>query len=365
MRRTLLIMVLFALVAFAGDFATGGAELTKFKGYGTFRETMFGQEGNPQGIEFKDYVWMAWIPKINDRLDLCIAAQNTTIGSATTFLDQLYLNMKLSDNFSIRGGQFKVPFGYGMTRSGGSMLFADRTLIVTGKPSGAVAGSDFGLYGGKDIGSMLTVKFAPVTVDLMLSNGTGNNTRADTTIDNQFTARLAVDPTDWLTIGGSLAMVGRPDYIVIEASGDTTEVEAWSSNGMDFFAVANYPVSSTGTLNFAGEYMMMGYPGNDVENVEHHDGARMSVMAGYDMQLEGDVILAIQPAVRYDSVDPINSWATSGDEPEDNYTAIDFCVGIELFSKYNTIQIGSRTYGFENKDVDGYTDIYTKWRMNF
>lgn len=356
MRRTLLVMVLFALVAFAGAFATGGAELTKFKGYGTFRWTGFGQEGNPQMTEYRDYVWMAWIPKINDRVDLCIAAQNTTTGSATTVLDQVFLNMKITDNFSIRGGQFKVPFGYGFLRSGGSMYFADRTAIVTT--------SGFMHYGGKDIGAMLTAKFAPVTVDLMLSNGTGNNMRADSTVYNQFTARLAVDPVDWLTIGGSFALIGRPDYIVI-AGPDTTEVEGWDGTGMDFFAVANYPVSSTGTLCFTGEYMMLGYPAIDVDGWETRDGARMSVMAGYDMQFDGDVLVNIMPAVRYDSVNPWGATQVGTDEPEDNKTFIDFCVNMGLFSKHNTIQIGTRTYGFEDTDTDSYTDFYTKWRMNF
>lgn len=346
MKRTLMVLAVLTLVAFAGDFATGGAELTKFKGYGTFRWTMYGQEGNAVGSEFKDYIWMAWVPKINDHLSLCIAAQNTTTGSNVTQLDQLFLDMKLTQCLSIRGGQFKVPFGYGYTRSGGSMLFADRTSIISG--------SDFGLYGGKDIGAMLTVEFAPVTVDLMLSNGTGNNMRADTSVNNQFTARLAVEPTEWLTIGGSVAMVGQPEL------GDS--LDSWSSTGMDFFAVANYPVSPSGTLNFAGEYMMLGANGVIGEDVDAHDGARMSVMAGYDVQLDGEVLLAIQPAVRYDSIDPID--VTGNDDAEDNMTVIDFCVGIDLFSKYNTLQIGARSIGYE-ADVDGYTDIYTKWRMNF
>ncbi len=345
MKRAIMVLAVLTLVAFAGDFATGGAELTKFKGYGTFRWTMYGMEGANPASEFKDYVWMAWVPKINDHLDLCIAAQNTTTGSSVTVLDQMYLDMKLTECLSVRGGQFKVPFGYGYTRSGGSMLFADRAF--------AISGSDFMLYGGKDIGAMLTAEFAPVTIDLMLSNGTGNNMHADTLCSKQFTARLAVEPTEWLTIGGSLAMIGQP-----EITDTTGTMDSWSSNGMDFFAVANYPVSATGTLNFAGEYMILGQNGVISEDADSHDGARMSVMAGYDMQLDGDVILAIQPAVRYDSIDPI------ADIDDNNLTAIDFCVGIELFSKYNTLQIGARNYGFE-ADVDGYTDIYTKWRMNF
>lgn len=356
MKRTLMVLALFALVAFAGDFATGGADLTKFKGYGTFRWTSFGSEGNPQGSEFKDYVWMAWAPRINDHVDLCIAMQNVTIKDYITQLDQLFLNMKINDNFSVRGGQFKVPFGYGMTRSGGSMYFADRTVII--------GGGDFNNFGGKDIGAMLTAKFAPVTVDLMLSNGTGNNHRADTTVNNQFTARLTAKPVDWLTVGGSLAMIGNPEIVIVGDSLETT-IDAYSTNGIDFFAAANYPVSPTAKLCFEGEYMILTDKREIAEGWEANGGARMSVMVGYDMELDGDTFVRLMPAIRYDSIDPVAPIVEDADAPENNKTYIDVCVNIGIFSKLNTLQIGSRTYGFENEDIDGFTNIYTKWRMNF
>jgi hypothetical protein len=54
-----------------------------------------------------------------------------------------------------------------------------------------------------------------------------------------------------------------------------------------------------------------------------------------------------------------------GEETEDNKTAIDFCVNLDLSSAANTLQLGARNYGFELEDIDGYTDIYANWRMNF
>ncbi len=352
MKRTLIVLAVFALVAFAGDMVSGGSELTKFTGYGTFRWTMNGEEDHNPASTMRTYSYISWIPKLNEYADAKIAATITTPGDEDFKVCYAYLNLHFTDNFTLTGGQLNVPFGYGYTRSGGSMLFADRTSIVSG--------SDFNAYGGKGIMTVLTAEFAPVTVDLALSNGNGMNAAADDTLmKKQFTARLAVDPTEWLTIGGSMAMIGMPD------DDDTEDVdESWSSNGMDFFAVANYPVTPTGTLNFVGEYMMLA--AYDVEDA--HDGARMSVMAAYDAQLDGDVIKAIQPAVRYDSIDPID--VTGNDDLEDNYTAIDFCVGVELFSNKNTIQIGARNYGFENTDVEeggteSYTDIYANWRINF
>ncbi|PIE52601.1 hypothetical protein CSA37_05820 [Candidatus Fermentibacteria bacterium] len=281
-----------------------------------------------------------------------VSFSHKTTSNQLVQFDQIYLNLHLDENFSLRGGQFKVPFGYAYTRSGGSMYFADRAAIGTG--------SQYKLYGGKDIGAMLTVNYQPVTFDLMISNGTGSDAHADTTINKQITARIAAEPADWLTVGASYARIGRPE---IEDSTGTTE--EWSSMGMDFYAVAEYPLSPSGTLLFTGEYMMLGYNGADVEGQEHHDGSRMSLMLGYKAELNSDVLVSVLPAVRYDACDPIASWAESADEPEDNRSFLDYCVNLGLFNKRNTLQIGARSYSRENDDWDGYTDMYANWRINF
>lgn len=352
MKRALVVLAVLALIAVAGDMSTGGAELTKFKGYGTFRWTSFGEEDNNPANEFSDYIWMAWIPRISEQVDFCVSFQHTTTENNGVQFDQMYLNLNMGENFSVRGGQFKVPFGYAYTRSGGSMYFADRAYTGTG--------AQFNIYGGKDIGAMLTAEYAPVTVDLMFSNGTGSDAHADTVCNKQFTARITAEPTDWLTIGGSVAMIGQPERMV-----EGVTLEDWSSMGLDFFAVADYPVSPTGTFLFTGEYMMLGYPGNDVEGMEMHDGARMSVMAGYKADLNGEFLVSVLPTVRYDTNDLIATWAEGGDEPEDNRSYLDFCVNLGLFNQYNTLQVGARNFSREDSDWEGYTDIYANWRINF
>lgn len=40
-------------------------------------------------------------------------------------------------------------------------------------------------------------------------------------------------------------------------------------------------------------------------------------------------------------------------------------VALDLTSGKNTLMLGARNYGFENGDIDGYTNIYLNWRMNF
>ena len=352
MKRAIMVLAVLTLVAFAGDFATGGAELTKFKGYGTFRWTMYGEEDADPSNEFSDYVWMAWVPKINDNLDFCVSAKHTQMGGFD--FDAMYLNMYLTDGISVMGGQFKRPFGYAYTRSGGSMYFADRSMItVNGFGSEETRVSHFEKFGGLDTGAMATVEFAPVTVDLMISNGTGANAAANPMVKKQFTARLAVDPTEWLTLGGSFAMVGTPE------SEEPADADAVSATGMDFFAVADYPVSSTGTLRFVGEYMILGADDNMDDAA---DGNGMSVMAGYNMDLDGEVLVSVMPAVRYDAVTPIDN---TGEAEDNGFSRIDFCVNLGLFSNLNTLQVGMSNYGAEAEGFDSYTDIYANWRMNF
>ncbi len=373
MKRTIVVLMILAVVALAGDMVSGGSELTKFSGHASFRFSMFGEEDPLTSSTMSTYSYVNWVPKLNDYVDGKIGATVTTPTVGTSFdVCYAYLNLHFTDNFTLSAGQMNIPFGYAYTRSSGSMLFADRASMVTNPPGSSNINplpgyGDFGLYGGKDNMAMLTVNYAPVTVDLAFSNGNGTNFDADTTVNKQFTARLAVEPTEWLTVGGSVAMIGQPELTLV-SGGPTTD--SWSSNGIDVFAVANYPLSSTGTINFVGEYMMLGYPSNDVTGFELHDGARMSIMGGYDMELDGEVILAVQPAVRFDTIDPIATWADTATEPEDNQTIIDFCVGVDLFTNLNTLQLGMRNYSWENDDVatggtESYNDMYVKWRMNF
>ena len=56
-------------------------------------------------------------------------------------------------------------------------------------------------------------------------------------------------------------------------------------------------------------------------------------------------------------------------DEEDEYDkgAIDFCINLDLYSGKNTLQVGARSWTFEDNDVqgDGYTDMYLGWRMKF
>jgi len=180
-------------------------------------------------------------------------------------------------------------------------------------------------------------------------------------MNKQFTASLVAEPMDWMTIGAGVAMIGQPALLDTLLSIDT---DSWSATGIDFYLLADYPINESATLNFAGEYMMLGRTGEELESVEKKDGTDYYVSLGGKFDVDMGAITAIQPAVRYESYSPSYLLASGADEPEDNQTIIDFCLNLHA-GNMNTFQLGGRNMGYEDGDLEGYTDIYASWRMKF
>lgn len=351
MIRTIAVIMLLGAVAPAlGQFATGGSELLRFRGTGLFRWERSGLEGADPEHNMTACAIADWLPKLNHRVDGQFSLE-LYAGSGMLKLTDLFLNLHLSENLALRGGQFKLPFGYAYTLSSATMPFAHRAAVVgTG---------DFNAYGGRDIGACVTASAGRVRFDLAFSNGTGDNQTADTTISNQMTARVAADPLDWMQVGVSAAVIGRPE----QASGEVT-VDSWSGLGLDLYTLTDFTLTETARLHFAGEYMNLGFAGPEVETLERNDAHAMLFTLAASFETGSEAVQTVRPAVRYEILSPM-TYYTPGNEPEDNKTALDFCLNLDLFSPSNTLQIGGRTYGYENPGINGYTDVYVNWRMNF
>lgn len=358
MRLALAAVAVVALVAFAGgEFATGGSDLMKFKGYGMATLHMWGQEGANPSMSFDGYANFDWRPQVNDWLGAKVNWKVYTWQSNGGFkLEDAYLNLALTENFSVMGGQFKRPWGYAYTRSGSSMYFYQRARIVNA--------SAFDWYGGRDVGLNIHGDFDVVALDLAFQNGTGDNTAAygdsaDAYINKQVTIRAEAMPNEWATIGIAYGMANRASSLNEDGGDD----ETYSAGGIDGYAVVEYPLSETGTLLFTGEYMMLPYLGPDVEGVDPYDGMAYSLMLGGMFEVDMGRITAITPAVRYDQIDPALEVDPEVD-PEDNYGAIDFCLNVHT-GPMNTLQLGARNYTGEAENFDGWTDFYANWRMTF
>ncbi len=341
------VILVLATVAFAtGEFSTGGAELWKFKGWGTFRTDMYGQEDAEPDMAFSSVWDLVWEPKLNDMLSARAELTMTACADGMADIKDAYLNLMPADGFCIRGGQLKRNIGWGFLEPSTDLLFPDRPLY-TGY-------SLFGRYGKRDIGAMLIGEFDMFSIDLAYTNGVVEGPETDS--NKQFTIHATIEPAEWATIGAGMGM-----YAAYE---DTTMEDTFSSSAMDFYGIVKYPMSETMDLHFTGEYLMLGLDSPDVEGMEKTDGTAMTVALGATFGIDGALITGITPMIRYETISPAYMAAEGADEPEDDYGAIDFCGNIHMGSN-NVLQLGARSYSFQSEDVDGYTDIILNWRMNF
>jgi hypothetical protein len=284
-------------------------------------------------------------------------------GNSTLQVCDAFLNMNIVPELSIKAGQFKIPFGWAYNSSGGGQYFLDRAAVTdTG---------DFGNFGGRDVGLALHGQLDMVGVDVSYFNGTGTYTDADTTVNKEFAALLTVKATDWLTIAGGTAMIGQPNHQEMVITEDTLgadtsylSVKEWSATGIDAYVLVDYPISETANLIFQGEFMQTGYAGPDITNYEKTAGTAYYATLGANFGLENSFLSGIMPVIRYESLSPATNFASGATEPKDNTTVMDFGLNCYLTPR-NTIQIGGRNVSYEADNVDGYTDMYLGWRMNF
>jgi len=343
------VLVVFAVSMATGEFSTGGSEIMKIKGYGITRFDVWGAEGADPDMGFCGQFDLNWEPTFGDYLAARAELNATTAGGGQAKLLDGFLDLTPAEGLTIRGGQFKRNFGWGYLEPTTALLFPDRPMYASS--------SDFLYYGGRDIGASVIGTFDPVMVDVAYTNGSGQNTPEDDS-NKQFTVHAAITPAAWVTLGGGLGIFAAPDT----TTADTTD--SFTSDAFDIYGIVHYPVAETVTLDFTGELLSLGFAGLDVEGMEKTSGGALTLALGARFGLNGSLITAIQPAVRFENVSPATQLPTGSADLSDNYGAIDACVGVEM-GPMNTLQIGARNHSFEADGVDSYTDFIVNWRMKF
>ncbi len=343
----IMILILASSIALAsGEFSTGGSELLQFKGYVISTFNTYGEEDADPDNGFSVLATIEWYPRLNEWVDAKIAFKSQPTKYTGDFEDlsltteDITINMHFNDVATFTMGHFKRPFGYSYTRSGSSMYFRDRALL-----SGTF--SDFGK---RDIGGNLALSFGPADIDLAYTNGAGDNEPEDDS-HKSFTAHAVLEPVDGIQVAGAFGSYTE--------NADSTAETSISATALDFYTIVNQPLSETVELSFIGEYMMIGEPMEDGSDWTDANGYAVTLLASFD--LDGNLIQAVRPALRYEN----NSPGYTGDDPEDDEGAIDFCLNLDLYSSKNTVQIGMRNYTFQSEDEDSYTDMYFGWRMKF
>lgn len=353
MKYALCIVALVATLGFAGSTFDGGcADTFGINGYTKAWVYMFGTEDHDPANTFRAYNWTAFTARLNDYVYGCVGTQFKTYdGNSSIQVCDAFLNMDIVPELSIKAGQFKIPFGWAFNSSGGGQYFLDRAA-VTITP-------DFNNFGGRDVGLSIHGQFDMVGIDVAYFNGTGAYTDADTSVTKEIAALLTVDAAEWLTIAGGVAMIGQPE--IADSSGT---IEEWSATGINAYVLADYPLSDAANLRFEGEFLQAGWTGPDYDGFDEKAGMDYYAMLGVNFDLEDGFLTSIMPAVRYESLSPSTLVADDADDPEDNTTVMDFCLNCYL-TPANTIQIGGRNISYEAEGLDGYTDMYLGWRMNF
>lgn len=355
MKYALGLVVLVATLSFAGsDFSGGCAETFGISGYTKAWIYMYGAENHDPANTFRAYNWTSFTARLNDHVYGSVGTQfKSWNGNIDIQVCDAFLNMNIIPELSIKAGQFKIPFGWAFNSAGGGQYFLDRAA-VTGT-------DDFNNFGGRDVGIKLHGQFDMVGIDVAYFNGTGAYTDADTSTTKEFAALLTVKATDWLTIAGGAAMIGEP--AVYDSAGAVVE-EEWSATGIDAYVLVDYPISPSADLIFQGEFMQSGWAAPEVIGGEGQDGSAFYALAGVNIDLENSFLASIMPVVRYESLSPSYFLVTGGTAPENGMTVIDGCVNCFITAK-NDIQIGLRNVAYEDDTLDGYTDMYLGWRMNF
>lgn len=355
MKFALGLIVLVAMLSFAGSTFDGGcAETFGISGYTKAWVYMFGEEDHDPENSFRAYNWTAFTARLTDNVYGCVGTQfNTYNGNSSIQVCDVFLNMDIIPELSIKAGQFKIPLGYAFTCSGGGIYFLDRAA-VTGT-------TEFNNFGGRDVGVQLHGQFDMVGIDVGYFNGTGAYDDAlDSLANKEIAALLTVDATDWLTIAGGFAIIGQPELVE-----DTVITqEEWSATAFDVYLLADYPLSDAADLRFEGEFLQAGYAGAEDIGGEWEAAMAYYAMMGVNFQLENSFLASVMPAVRYESLSPYEYVVPDEDAVEEDITIIDGCVNCYLTPKHN-IQIGVRNISYQDEDMEGYTDMYLGWRMNF
>ncbi len=337
-----------ATIAMAsGEFSTGGAELLKFKGYLINTFNIYGEEDADPDNGFSVIATIEWLPRLNEWVDAKIAFKSQPTKYTGSYEDlsltteDIAINMHFSDVVTFSMGHFKRPFCYNYTRSSSSMYFRDRAML-TGM---------IGDFGKRDIGANVELDFGIADIDLAYTNGAGDNEPEDDS-HKSFTARAVVEPVEGIQIAGAFGSHSE--------NADSTGETSVSATAMDFYTVVNHSLSESTELFFVGEYMTIGEPMEDDSDWTDTNGYAVTLMADFD--LDGNMLQAVRPAIRYENINPGYS---GDDDPENDEGAIDFCLNMDLYSSKNTVQIGMRNHTFQSDDEDSHTDMYFGWRMKF
>lgn len=353
MKYALALVALITALCFADSGCEGCDYGVELSGYAKAWFYMYGEEDHNPENTFRAYDYTTLRGRLSQSTYANLSASYTswdTDGDLT--ICDAYLTMKVMPELAITAGQFKIPLGWAYNCSGGKLYFLDR--------AGVASTPEHGYYAGRDVGVGLHGQFDMVGVDVGYFNGTGIHTDASEFTTKEIAAKLTVDPAEWLRVAAGVGLIGQPE---IDSLGTVLQ-EEWSATGINAYALANYPLSESAKLVFETEFWQFGYAGPEVTGADLEAGMDFYGTLGVNFMLQDGFLHSVMPAVRYEMYSPQEMVVTGADRAEDNITMIDFCLNC-FVTPANTVQIGGRNVSYEADGMDGYTDMYLGWRINY
>jgi hypothetical protein len=227
-----------------------------------------------------------------------------TIPDMSISLYDAYVDIKPLKVIALRVGQFQQPIGMEKLISSSAILFPERTFA-----SGC---DEFPLLD-RDIGIMLAGKYKFVGLQAGVFNGVGRNL-LDNNSAKDITARLTLKPFEFVHVGGAYQTHVQPvvEYDTLGIPTDTTD---W-----DCHRYGAELALTPWDLWLAAEFM--GGANDTIPLMTYY------AEAGWTFKLGLDWLYGIQPAARYEFVDP------NTDADDDSRTIITAGINFHILPKH-------------------------------
>ena len=237
-----------------------------------------------------------------------------------------FAKIKLSKEFSLTAGQFKIPFSTSSLRTPMSVEFVNRPLISKVNP-------DL-----RDVGLMMDYKHAslPFTLSGSVVNGSGQNKSEDDNTTN-YSFRGVVEPVNNFEISGNYY------------SGKISSNEVYIYD----FGV-NYEFSN---LYVDGEYSSRNTSQDLSQDVKSNS---FFAYAKYGIPVSSEFFEEVAPAVRYEIYDP--SDLLSGDKVNKLTVGLSFYLNKK---DYTALKINYENTDYENNELDSVHSLYALIQVSF
>ncbi len=187
-------------------------------------------------------------------------------------LRSAYIDFSPSPKFSLRLGQFRIPFGIEIQTASRHLPLINRMLITNPNneqaSSKGITSIPSGLIQERDIGVRVSDGVRPLSYAIAIVNGSGSNTPDENNVKD-LVGRLALSPIRRLTLGSSAYFGKNSKDTRRERVGSDVEFRPLET----FLARGELVTGRDGDTKLAGYYLLVSYQcAPNIESALRHEG---------------------------------------------------------------------------------------------